>query len=66
MCTFRLTMYHHNLQDTIETYENLWGDGRFCYVRRTIQYNMETDFWVIGGHHSVPWDDGCSEVLPVH
>ena len=64
MCTFRLTMYHHNLQDTIETYANLWGDG-VCYVRRAIQYNMETDFWVIGGHHSIPWDDSCREVLPV-
>lgn len=30
MCTFRLTMYHHNLQDTIETYANLWGDGVFA------------------------------------
>lgn len=27
MCTFRLTMYHHNLHDTIEPYTNLWGDG---------------------------------------
>lgn len=25
-----MSMYHHNLQDTIETYENLWGDGRFA------------------------------------
>ena len=30
MCTFRLTMYCHNLQDTIETYANLWGDGVFA------------------------------------
>ena len=25
-----MSMYHHNLQDTIETYANLWGDGVFA------------------------------------
>lgn len=30
MCTFRLTMYHHNPPSTIEPYTNLWGDGRFA------------------------------------
>lgn len=25
-----MSMYHHNLQDTIEPYTNLWGDGRFA------------------------------------
>lgn len=30
MCTFRLTMYRHNLYDTIENYANLWGDGVFA------------------------------------
>ena len=25
-----MSVYHHNLQDTIETYANLWGDGVFA------------------------------------